>query len=317
MMTWPWAALLLLVGFLLLYLGAEALVRGSSALAIRLGATPLVVGLTVVAFGTSSPELVVSLKAAMIGNGGIAIGNVVGSNIINIAIVLGLSALLRPLDVEAEVLRLDLPVLIAASLLLDLFLLNGRLTFLDGLVFIAGILLYISLRAAKALSRSTPLTKAVLEEKAASSGMALAGQLVMIGAGFGLLAFGAKFMVEGAVTLAKLSGCSETVIALTVIAGGTSLPELAASTVASLRKVPGIAVGNVVGSCIFNILAVLGASVLVAPLSATGITFTDLGVMTLLTLVLVPILGKGLRVSRWEGGLLLVAYALYLAWLLG
>jgi len=303
-------------GLALLAAGAEGLVRGSTALAARLGVTPLVIGLTVVAFGTGSPELVVSLQAAADGRGGIAVGNVIGSNIMNIALVLGIAALVRPLEVRALVTRLEIPVLILASLLGWAFLAGGTLARWQGFVLLAVLALYGGARMF--VARRTPsmqiLDGFVADVPRRKGGLFRA--VAMVASGLLMLVLGARLLVGGAASVAHALGVSEALIGLTVVALGTSLPELATSLVAAVRNQPDIAVGNVVGSCIFNILGILGLTAAVSPVRAAGITPVDLAVMASLAMVTLPIMRSGLRVTRLEGALLVTGFAAYLAWLI-
>ena len=305
----------LIGGLVLLYYGAEGLVRGSAALALHFGVRPLVVGLTVVAFGTSSPELVVSLQAAMTHNGAIAVGNVVGSNICNIALILGLSALIRPMQVHAQLLRQDVPLMIFTSLLLVLLLANGFLGRLEGAVLFTGIVIYIALNIW--MSRREHTRSRPDREEARSVSLRFYGRygLFVVG-GLTLLVFGADLMVDGAVALAERAGLSKAVIGLTIIALGTSLPELATSLVAAIRQEGDIAIGNVIGSNVFNILAILGISSLVVPLQAGGVGMVDLVVMTAFAVLMLPLMRTGFRLCRLEGALLLVLYTGYVYYLL-
>ncbi len=302
-------------GLLLLYLGAEGLIRGSVALALRLGLTPLVVGLTVVAFGTSSPELVVSLQAALSGNEAIAIGNVVGSNICNIALILGLSALIRPLKVHLQLLRMDVPLMIAASALLMLMLYDGGLGRPEGALLSVFLIGYTAFNVLNA-RRMQGAAPDVLAEAASPPGGPAWRHGVFLFGGLGVLAGGAHLLITGAVDLAQQLGLSDAVIGLTIVALGTSLPELATSVVAAARNEGDIAVGNVVGSNVFNVLFILGLSALVHPLHTGGVTMTDLGIMTAFALLMLPLMRTGFRLVRWEGALLLVLYVGYVAYLL-
>jgi cation:H+ antiporter len=305
----------ILIGLVCLYFGAEGLVRGSSSLALRLGVKPLVIGLTVVTYGTSMPELVVSSKAALGGYGGIAIGNIVGSNIFNIALILGISALIHPLRVNLQVIRLDMPVMILASLLLFALFQDITLTRPEGLFFTLGIVLYTV--GLLYLSRKEA-EKAAVQELHASipeKRKHLVFDLGLIAGGLVLLVVGAKFLVDGAVQLAELWGVSKAVIGLTIVAAGTSLPELATSVIAAIHKETDIAIGNVVGSNIFNILGILGISSLLAPLNGTGISMIDLSVMIGTAIVLLPFMRTGFVLNRWEGAVLLCIYGGYLYYL--
>lgn len=306
--------LLILLGVVLLYAGAEGLVRGSASIARRLGLAPLVIGLTVVAFGTSMPELVVSIGAALSGSGPIAVGNVVGSNISNIALILGFSALIQPPRVQAQVIRVDVPILVLVSLLLVFFLQNEQLARLEGAVLLGGLLLYTAFTLRAARKESGPVREEFAEGLPETSA-SLGRDIGFIVGGLLLLVLGARALVSGAVTIAEGLGVSQAVIGLTIVAVGTSLPELATSVLAAHKGEGDIAVGNVVGSNIFNILGILGVSSLVRPLEQSGMTLIDLGVMLGLALVLLPLMRTGFRISRWEGGALFLGYVVYVAYL--
>jgi cation:H+ antiporter len=301
-------------GFVLLTGAAEALVHGAASLARRLGLSPLVIGLTVVSIGTSLPELLVSLEAALMGSGDLALGNVVGSNIGNIALILGVAALVRPIAIQAQVVRIEAPVLVVVSLVFVGLILDGSLGRVDGALLVASIVAYVAynLRAAQ---RSGAAVKAEFDE-----GMpevhSLTSDLVMLGLGFGGLVAGAHLLVEGAVAIAEAFEVGPIVIGLTIVAVGTSLPELATSVVAAYRGRGDIAVGNAVGSSIFNILGILGVTVLVHPLSTQTLGWAETGVMLGTAVVIVPLFRTQWTLSRAEGVFLLGAYLGYLAYLL-
>ena len=314
--------LLLVAGLVLLIAGAEILVRGASRLAAAAGISPLVIGLTVVAFGTSSPELAVSVQSAFAGQADIALGNVIGSNIFNVLFILGLSAAIIPLVVAQQLVRLDVPIMIGASLLVYLFGLNGQIGRMEGLLLFAGIVTY----TVFLIRQSRKENKEVQEEYAREYGDRQSHgarhtivNLLLIVAGLALLILGARWLVDSAVSLAQALGLSELVIGLTIIAAGTSMPEVATSIVAAMRGERDIAVGNVVGSNIFNLLAVLGLTSLVAPdgvpVAAAALAF-DLPVMIAVALACLPIFFTGFRVARWEGWLFLVYYAAYVLYLI-
>ena len=305
----------LLLGLVLLYFGAEGLVRGSASLALRLGIGPLLVGLTVVAFGTSAPEMMVSVKAAYLGQGDISVGNVVGSNICNVGLILGFSALIFPVKVASQIVRIDTPIMIATTVLAIALLYDGSLSRSEGMVFVALLVIYVgfSIRLAKKQA-ADPLAQEFSEEmKISKRGVAV--DVGMVLGGLVMLVFGARFLVDAAIEIAKTFGLSEAVIGLTIVAIGTSLPEFATSLVAAMKKEADIAVGNVVGSNIFNILGILGVSAAVTPLSSAGITGIDLAVMAAFALVLWVFSASGHRISRIEGTMMIVAYAGYVAWL--
>ncbi|NBC17909.1 MAG: calcium/sodium antiporter [Bacteroidetes bacterium] len=307
--------LLMLAGLVLLYGGAEGLVRGSAALALRFGIPPLIVGLTIVALGTSSPELVVSIQAALAGRGAIAVGNVVGSNIVNIAVILGIAVLIRATAVHAQLVRFDVPILVGCSVLLMGLLLDGRLGRPEGLLLVAGLLLYVG--AAIYIARREPAAEEAVDvpELKTPTGSPWRDVLFMV-VGLGALVVGANLLVNGAVTIAQTLGISEAVIGLTIVAIGTSLPEMATSAVAAVRGEGDIAVGNVVGSNLFNILAILGISTLVRPVTQAGVGLVDLAVMTVLAVLLLPLMRSDFKLVRWEGAVLLLVYVGYVVHLL-
>ena len=302
-------------GLVMLFIGAEGLIRGSSNLALRMGITPLVVGLTVVAFGTSTPELVVSLKAAIIGNSSISLGNVIGSNIANIALILGVGALVRPLNIHAKVIMREIPIMIGLSILLIIFLLDGELAFVEGLIFVIGIVVYIVVNIKLARNEKSVEISSEFEEGLKSK-LGTPISVVLIVIGLALLVVGANLFVQSAVAIAKIFEVSDAVIGLTIVAIGTSLPELITSVVASYKKESDIAVGNVVGSNIFNILAILGITSLIIPISSAGIGYIDLGMMLLTAILLLPLSRTSFSITRLEGTFLLLGYAGYIYYLL-
>lgn len=300
-------------GLVLLAAGAEGLVRGSAGLALRMGVTPLVVGLTVVAFGTGSPELVVGVEAAWNGKSDMALGNVLGSNISNVALILGVAALVRPLPVHSELLRREIPVLIGVTLLLCLLLWDGALSRFDGLMLLAGSVVYtIAIYALARRRRDDSLADEYAEELSDEKRHASWLAVLFVVAGLAALIAGAQFLVDGAVFVAESLGISRMVIGLTVIAIGTSLPELATSVLATARRESEVAIGNVFGSNILNILAILGATAIIHPISADDLRLLDLGAFVLAAVALVPLLWSGSILSRLEGVLLVVGYAVYI-----
>ena len=295
-----------LVGLVLLYCGAEYLVRGGSAIATRSCVSPLVIGLTLVAFGTSAPELFVSTGAALNGLGDICIGNVVGSNICNIALILGLSALISPLAVNTELFKRDLPIMIFASgALTAICLFCGGIGRIVGLLFMIGIVVYtiIGIRSASEKCETHPS-----EMSRATAYLAVIGGLLA-------LVGGAKLILLGAVAIEKHFGVADEFVALTVVAVGTSLPELATSVVAARKGEADIAIGNVVGSNIFNILGILGVSALLKPVAIEGMDGVDFVMMLATAVGLWPLMGARGRLGRFEGILLLAVYGIYLWWL--
>ncbi len=303
--------LLIVIGAILLYLGAEGLVRGSASLATRVGVSPLVAGLTIVAFGTSAPELSVSLSSALGGHADIALGNVVGSNIFNIAIILGIAALIQPLGIHLSVIRRDVPVMVACSAIAFALILYGSFSRLSGVGLLLGLAcyLFLTVRSERLASRNS---EADLVEKPPLLSQSWGLDFLVLAAGLGILVFGSRLFVDGATTLAKTLGVSDAVIGLTVVAAGTSLPELATSVVAALRKQSDIAIGNVVGSNIFNVLCILGVTASVSPIDASGIELRDGCVMVLLSIILLPFALTGRRISRVEGAVFVGIYAVYL-----
>lgn len=312
---------LLLGGFALLLGGAELLVRGASKLAATLGVSPLVIGLTVVAFGTSAPEFAVSINAALTGNVDVAVGNVVGSNIANVLLILGFSALISPVAVAQKLVRLDVPLMIGASGLMLAFCWDGRVSQGEGAVLFLLLLAYLGF----AVWQSRRERPEVLAEYAAEFGeppprtrQAIAIFSGLCLGGLVLLVVGSHLLVRGAVQLAEALGVSSLVIGLTVVAVGTSLPELATSAVASLRNENDIAAGNVVGSSIFNILGVLGLSAFVTPqglaVNPAALAF-DIPVMIATAVVCLPIFFTGYTIWRWEGAVLMGYFAAYVTYL--
>lgn len=312
------------LGLCLLATGGEMLVRGASRLAVAAGISPLVMGLTVVTYGTTSPELAVSLRAAITGQADIALGNVVGSNIFNILFILGFAALLLPLAVSSRVIRLDVPIMIGASLLLFVLALDGRLGHLDGLLLLAGLATY-TLFAVRQSRRETAAIEAEYRRRYGREPGGIchlrdaAVPLGAILAGLGLLFMGARWLVEGAVALARAFEVSELIIGLTVVAAGTSLPEVATAIVATLRDEREIAVGNIIGSCLYNIMFILGLASLVAPggiaVAPAALTF-DIPVMIGVAVACLPICFTAHRIARWEGALFLAYYTAYTLYLI-
>ena len=300
-------------GILLLYLGGNFLVSGSAGLAAHLGVRPLVAGLTIVGFATSMPELAVTLDAAIEGYSDIAVGNVVGSNICNIALILGLSALIAPIRVDPQLFRVDIPIMLASSALLVALLLDDRLTRAEGVLLILGILAYVSLHLWLVLVRRGE-PDLVEQENTAVQDSRAARHVLFVVAGLATLVLGGYFVVHGGVELATAIGVSNAVIALTVVAVGTSLPELSTAIIAAVRSQGDIVLGMVIGTNIFNILAILGLTASIQPLVRGGVGWLDLGVMFSVSILIVPFLWSGLRLGRSEGVLLLLGYACFSWW---
>ena len=300
------------VALLLLFGGAEFLVGGSASLARRAGLSRLTVGLTVVAFGTSSPELVVSIKSALSQQGDISVGNAVGSNVFNIGVILGCAALLCPIPVHGQVIRIDAPIALGAALLLPLVLLDHTATRLEGALLLAGLVAYAWLNVVLARRQVKAGAGALGEAPASQTGRHWAMDALLIAGGLVALVLGANLLVDQAVDLARAFGVGEAVIGLTIVAAGTSMPELATSVVAAFRKQPDIAVGNAIGSNIFNILGVLGLAALASPLRAPGVSTLDLATMIAFTVLVIPLLYTGRLLHRLEGVVLLLLYGAYI-----
>lgn len=319
---------LLVAGLVILVLGADWLVKGASGLASAAGVPPLVIGLTVVAFGTSAPELSVSVASAVQGKMDLALGNVVGSNILNVLFILGVSAIITPLVVQRQLVRLDVPLMIGSSVLLYLLTLDGLLGRVESAFLLAALIAYTALQIVQGRREggASPATEGATRPDAASAsqpGGPPASRpwyedvgLVLVG--LALLVLGSRWFVGSAVELARALGMSELLIGLTLVALGTSLPELATSVMASIKGERDLAVGNVVGSNIFNILGVLGMSGLVAsggiPVSAGALGF-DLPVMIAVAVACLPVFFSGHVIARWEGWLFLAYYAAYTAYI--
>ncbi len=313
--------LMFILGLVALTIGAELLVRGAARLAMSFGIAPLVVGLTIVAFGTSAPEMAVSAGAALSGSGDIAIGNVVGSNIVNVLLILGLSALIVPLAVNEQIIRQEIPIMIGASLLFVVLAMDGSISRGEGLLLFALVVLY----SAFLVIQSRRASQSVQDEFAAEMPDTASRwdahwsvQALLVIGGLALLVVGADWLVDAAVAVARAFGVSDLVIGLTVVAVGTSMPEIATSLVAAFRGQRDIAVGNVVGSNIFNIFACLGVAGILADggiaVSAAARNF-DLWVMLAVAFACLPIVITGREIARWEGGVFIAYYVAYTAYL--
>jgi cation:H+ antiporter len=304
---------LLIVGLVLLVFGADWLVKGASRLAISFGISALVVGLTVVAYGTSAPEMSVSVMSSFNNQSAMALGNIVGSNIFNVLFILGIAALVTPLIVNKQLIRLDVPVMIAASVVLLLVCLDGVISRIDGILLFAGVVFYTwwLIRMSRRETRDSD------EENTEPPGK-LWQNLLWIIMGLGMLILGSRFLVNSAVEIAKALNISETIIGLTIIAAGTSLPEVATSVMASIRGQRDIAVGNVVGSNVFNILAVGGLSAVVAPagiIVPDAILRFDMPFMLAVAIACFPIFFRGYVINRWNGAFFLSYYIAYTCYL--
>lgn len=305
------APLMLIVGLILLVIAGDALVRGAVDIAQKLHIPPIVIGLTIVAFGTSAPELVVSLEAALKGAPGLAIGNVVGSNITNILLVLGLPAMITPMVITENGVRRSVVYMVVMSLLFTLLCLDGNISRFDGIVLFALLIIYLSYSAYAANKARNGRAPTTPDELAQPSLNGLKSALFIILGIIGL-GFGGKLTTEGALGLATMFGVTDSAVGLTIVALGTSLPELATSFSAALRKQTGVVIGNVIGSNIFNILGILGITSFVVPLTVSShIASFDIWVMLAVALVILPIAFWSKRVNRLEGLVMTIAYIAY------
>lgn len=316
--------LLFLGGIIALVLGAESLVRGASKLALSFGISPLVVGLTVVAFGTSAPETTVSVSAVLSGQTDIAVGNVVGSNIFNVLFILGLSALIVPLRVDAQVIRQEVPMMIAASALLLVFVLDKQVSFFESALLFTLLIAYTVFLIVQSRRQSALVQAEYASEIKPAADSAwdskLSIQVALVLLGLALLIFGSRLLVTAATGFARQLGISELVIGLTIVAAGTSLPEVAASVSAALKGERDIAVGNVIGSNLFNILGCVGAAGIASGFSGLAIgpsvVSFDIWVMLAVAFACLPIFVSGREIERWEGGLFLLYYVAYVTYLI-
>ncbi|HAX70507.1 MAG TPA: calcium/sodium antiporter [Anaerolineales bacterium] len=315
-----WVALL--GGLALLVLGADWLVRGASQLAAKIGISPLVIGLTVVAFGTSAPEMAVSVQSTLAGQADIALGNVVGSNIFNILFILGVSAIITPLIVQQQLVRLDVPIMIGISILTYFLSLDGVINRFEGIILFAGIIAYTIFLIIQSRKENKAVEQEYAQEYSAKADNGWKSWVInigLVGLGLTLLVVGSDFLVNSSIEIARWLGVSELVIGLTIVAAGTSMPEVATSVTAALKGERDIAVGNVVGSNIFNILAVLGLGGSVAPaglvVSSAALNF-DIPVMIAIAVACFPVFFTGGQIYRWEGALFLAYYVIYTAYLI-
>ncbi|XWN31634.1 MAG: calcium/sodium antiporter [Devosia sp.] len=309
------AFVILAIGLVFLLAGGEALVRGSVAFAKRLGVSPLVIGLTLVGFGTSTPELVASVQAALIGAPGIAVGNIIGSNIANILLILGIASMLVPLDTSRSVLRRDGAMLFAASFIMTGVVISGSMERWVGMALVVGLAIY----------TIATFVSAGRKAEAASAGLdadtdvdpwprSVVGSLGLTVAGIAGVVVGADLLVDSAIEIAKFAGISEAVIGLTVVAVGTSLPELVTSIIAAFRRQGDVALGNIIGSNIFNILGIAGVTALVSPIPIPpAIVRLDVWVMVAASVLLIAFAASGRGISRMQGAVLFLCYIAYLA----
>lgn len=321
-MTISFAIVSIVAGLVLLVCGGEVLVRGASALAAVARISPLLIGLTVVAFGTSAPELAVTVQASYAGQSDLAVGNVVGSNIMNVLFILGLSAVITPLVISSQLIRRDVPLMIAASVVMLLLGLDGKFGRWDGILLIAGLIAYLVWSIRQSRKETLAVQQAFCQEAAAvrsTSFRSVFLHLALILLGLVLLTVGSRLLVDGSSSIARLLGIAELLIGLTIVALGTSLPEVVTSVVASIRGERDIAAGNVVGSNMFNILGVLGLASLTAgepiPVSPAALRF-DIPVMIAVAVACLPIFLTGSLIARWEGVLFVAYYLAYMTYLI-
>lgn len=306
---------LLILSIVLLFLGAEFLVKGSSAIALKAGISPLVVGLTVVAFGTSMPELLVSIQASWQGSGGMAVGNVVGSNIFNICVILGISAMINPLSIQLQVIKFDTPVLLMVTILFIVVFIDQTIGRLEGIILLAGIISYTFFNIRQARLENVTPAGAFEIPKTDEKGLPVWKIVLLVSGGLVILGAGSQFLVRGASDIARSLNVDEAIIGLTIIAAGTSMPELATSVVASLRKNADISIGNIIGSNIFNLLGIIGVTGTINPIQASNISWIDIGVMFFAAVVLLPLMKSDKAITKYEGFFLLLVYAGYLYYL--
>lgn len=317
-----------IAGLLLLIVGAELLTRGGTRLAAMLGISPLVIGITVVSIGTSMPELAIGIEAGLSGSGELAIGNIAGTNIVNILLILGIISVLKPLRLESRTIRYDLPGMVIAAVLLLALALDGLLSRWDGIVLTSLAVVYsvlivvVSRKESRAVRRAYALEYAETPPEAttvARTNRAIVVSLIALVSGIAIIVLGADWLVDGASEIARMVGASEELIGLTIVAIGTSAPELVTAVVSTMRGDRRIAVGNLIGSSVYNLLLILGVTATVPtggiPVSET-LRFVDIPIMAAVSLICVPIFASGRRISRLEGALMVAAYAAYLSALL-
>ncbi len=300
---------LLIISLVILYFGAEWLVGGASSLAARLKVSPLIIGLTIVSMGTSAPELVVSIKAAMAGQSALSIGNVLGSNLFNTALILGVSAFIVPLVVKRQLLKVDVPVMIIATVVFLVMFLDGELSAIESWILLAMFAAYMTYLFVTSLKNK--------EKQDASQGSAIriykhwVIDILLLGLGLAGLVYGSDLLVKNAIIIAQKLGMSEAMIGLTIVAAGTSIPELATSVVAAIKRHSDIAIGNVVGSNTFNLLLILGTAGAIYPIKTPDINIIDSLFLLGVSLALLLFMKMGTRINRWQGAIFLLMYASY------
>lgn len=304
----------LLISLVILYFGAEWLVSGASSFAVRLGVSPLIIGLTIVSVGTSAPELVVSIKAAMMGQSAISVGNVLGSNLFNVGLILGISALIYPLAIKRQLLKFDVPVMFLTSVLFLVLFIDAKITFFEAFLFA---FLFVTYMAYLFISSFRNKDKNTLDEEAIKKYKHWVIDVLLIGLGLFGLIYGSNLLVDNAIVIAQKLGMSEALIGLTIVAAGTSMPELATSVVAAMKKRSDIAIGNVIGSNIFNILLILGVAGLIYPIETPDINIIDSLFVVGVGALLWFFMKIGSRIKRWQGAAFLGLYMVYFLYKLG
>ncbi|MGL5226554.1 MAG: calcium/sodium antiporter [Bacteroidales bacterium] len=309
--------LLLILSLILLYFGADFLVKGSSSMAVRFGIPPLIVGLTIVSLGTSSPELLVSIKSALMGQPELAAGNVIGSNIFNIGAILGICSMIAPLTIKRSLIKQDIPFFLLAAVAVCVLFYNGKINRWEASFFCAGAIFYTVLLIRNSRKAKQQLVASPKEDDSEIKvNKKWYVDLAFILIGLVLLIFGSNLLVDKATLIARSFNVSEAIIGLTIVAAGTGMPELATSVVATIKGNKDIAIGNVIGSNIYNIFLVLGLTSMIKPINTNGIDYVDTFTMLLLSVLLVPLMKSGYVLKRWEGLLLFSVYVVYLLYLL-
>lgn len=304
----------LLVSLVILYFGAEWLVSGASSFAARLGVSPLIIGLTIVSVGTSAPELVVSIKAAMMGQSAISVGNVLGSNLFNVGLILGISAIIYPLAVKRQLLKFDVPVMFLTSVLFLFLFLDAKINFFEAFVFV---FLFVAYMGYLFFNSFKNKDKKAVDEEAIKKYKHWTIDILLIALGLFGLIYGSNLLVDNAVIIAQKLGMSEALIGLTIVAAGTSMPELATSVVAAMKKRSDIAIGNVIGSNIFNILLILGVAGLIYPIETPDINVIDNLFVVGIGALLWVFMKIGTRIKRWQGAVFVGVYMVYFLYKLG
>lgn len=300
---------LLIISLVILYFGAEWLVGGASSLAARLKVSPLIIGLTIVSLGTSAPELVVSIKAAMAGQSALSIGNVLGSNLFNTALILGVSAFIVPLVVKRQLLKVDVPVMIIATVVFLVMFLDGELSAIESWILLAMFAAYMTYLFVTSLKNKDKQDAS--QESAIRIYKHWVIDVVLLGLGLAGLVYGSDLLVKNAIIIAQKLGMSEAMIGLTIVAAGTSIPELATSVVAAIKRHSDIAIGNVVGSNTFNLLLILGTAGAIYPIKTPDINIIDSLFLLGVSLALLLFMKMGTRINRWQGAIFLLMYASY------